>query len=137
MATSATLDGFYDNRNAEKNIKPVWNAQATFVWQTGDGHAAQQVDVPFINGTIKQVVVNASSVTDNPTLTVSLQGDQSETLYSVGSLADGTVHCKKPGDTGFGDIVVCEDALSIIVDPSADPGGTSQTLTVVVVIKGI
>jgi len=133
MATSATITSSYDKRNAMAD-KPVWQAEATFVWQTGDGHAAQSVTLNELNGIITGVSISITSVTDNPTVDVTLKDGLGTEMIAFSGLADGSTHWKDEGD--FNQTPVAGD-VTLSVDPSADPGGSGQTLTVIVQVRGV
>lgn len=132
MAVSATLTSKLDRRNTDPN-QPVWRARATFTWATGDGSTAQTVTLNNMNGVIQAAVISISEVTGNPTVDVTLTDDLSAELAAFSTLADGTKHYKDEGD--FNNIPVAGDVI-ISVDPSADPGGSAQTLTVIVELRG-
>lgn len=123
--------------NTNKGIAgKIWERKATLVWETGDGHAAQELTLEHLVGAMENVVVAISEVTANPTVTVTLSGPEGETLLSLATLADGTVHFKQyPGD--FDSILLAGFPVTLSVDPSADAGGSEQTLTVEVVLRGI
>ncbi len=132
MAVSASYTNGLDMRDRGL-IYPVWRRRATFTWATGDGHAAQTVTIAGLNGLIQGVVISISEVTGNPTVNVTLADDLSGQIGSFATLADGTVHIKDSSD--FDNIpVACNVVIS--VDPSADPGGVTQTLTVIVELRG-
>lgn len=132
MAVSAVLTSSLDKRNTAPN-QPVWRARATFTWATGDGHAAQTVTLATLNGHIEAVVVSISNPTGDPTVNVTLTDDLSASIVALTTLAKNTVHYKDEGDIG---ILPVAGNVVITVDPSADPGGTAQTLTVIVELRG-
>lgn len=119
-----------------KPIARIEFAQAS--WATGAGHTAQ-TDSKIVNGTIKRVDVLISSVTDNPTVNVTITDQNSVEVISLSTLADGTKHMKlaeshkATQDADFNPVPV-NGTLTVSIDPSADPGGTSQTLTVDVIL---
>jgi hypothetical protein len=135
MAKSAVLTSYVDKRDQDFG-KPIWRARATFIYQTGDGNAAQALTLKNLNGTIKLMVVSISEVTDNPTVNVSLTDDLSAALVALTTLADATVHYKDADDWAVDELVVAGD-LVISVTPSADPGGSGQTLTIIVEVRGV
>ncbi|MHC4622260.1 MAG: hypothetical protein ACYTEQ_31385 [Planctomycetota bacterium] len=114
-------------------------------WVTSEGHAAQTTDLKKVSGVIKAVRIAISSVTANPTVSVTLtditeSGLAAATLATFSGLADGTLHVKfseshkNSQDADFNPIPCYENDLRISVDPSADPGGSGQTLTVTVTL---
>lgn len=115
---------------------------AALDWVTGEGHTAQTADLTHVTGTIKRIDLEATSVTDNPTFDATLSSVSSAgllaTLASFSTLADGTLHVKvsESGkgtpDADFNPIPCVDDTLRISLDPSADPGGVTQTLTITV-----
>jgi hypothetical protein len=127
------------NRDARRQkAAVVWEKKATFIWQTDDGHAAQSITFPKVNGVILQTVVSISSVTANPTVSITIDDELSAAIIAdtiLATLADGTVHVKQ-APTDFDEACVNGDVI-VTVDPSADAGGSAQTLTVVVSIKGL
>lgn len=118
---------------------------AVLDWVTSEGHAAQTADLTKVSGTIKAIRVAISSVTANPTVNVTLtditeSGLAAATLATLTGLADGTLHLKlaeshkATQDADFNPIPCLDNDLRISVDPSADPGGSAQTLTVTVTL---
>ena len=109
-------------------------------WITGEGNTAQTADIERVTGNLRKVEVKISSVTANPTVGVVLSDisdtDFVTTLETLSTLADGTLHifhsrskeydADKDIDESFFDL----NDLRITVTPSADPGGSGQTLTV-------
>ena len=109
-------------------------------WITGEGNTAQTANIERVTGNLRKVEVKISSVTANPTVGVVLSDisdtDFVTTLETLSTLADGTLHifhsrskeydADKDIDESFFDL----NDLRITVTPSADPGGSGQTLTV-------
>jgi hypothetical protein len=123
--------------NSNKGIKgKVWERKGTFIWQTGDGHAAQTLTLRNLIGALENVVVAITAVTGNPTVNVTLTGPEGEVLLSLEALADGTVHFKAY-PTDFDSILLAGGDVTLSVDPSADAAGEAQTLTVEVVLRGL
>jgi len=114
-------------------------------WVTGEGHTAQTADLEAVNGILHAIEIKISSVTDNPTVNVTLSNitdtDFVTTLETFSTLADGTLHIylrnskEYDADKDIDGHVFCYDNLRISVDPSADPGGSAQTLAVDVTLK--
>jgi len=114
-------------------------------WVTGEGHTAQTADLEAVNGILHVLEIKISSVTDNPTVNVTLSNitdtDFVTTLETFSTLADGTLHIylrnskEYDADKDIDGHVFCYDNLRISVDPSADPGGSAQTLAVDVTLK--
>jgi hypothetical protein len=120
--------------------KPVATYQITQQsWATGAGHAAKTTDLANLNGMLERIDIIISSVTDNPTVDVTLTDSNSCTLVSLTGLADGTKHVKlaysnkSSPDADFNPIPI-NDTVTVSIDPSADAGGTAQTLTVDVIL---
>ena len=109
-------------------------------WVTGEGHAAQTADIFRVTGNLRKIEVKISSVTGNPTSDVTLS-DISDTdfvteLIALSTLADGTLHIyhsrskEYDADKDIDETFFNLNDLRISVDPSADAGGSAQTLTV-------
>ena len=106
-------------------------------WVTDEGHAAKTDTLNEINMLIERIDILISEVTGNPTVTVTITDHNSVQLVSFAALADGTKHIKLATSdaTDFDALPVSGD-LTVSIDPSADPGGVAQTLTVDVIIYG-
>jgi len=109
-------------------------------WITGEGHTAQTADIFRVTGNLRKIEVKISSVTGDPTSNVTLS-DISDTdfvteLIALSTLADGTLHVfhsrskEYDADKDIDEMFFNLNDLRISVDPSADPGGSAQTLTV-------
>ena len=113
---------------------------STLDWVTDEGHAAQTADIKTVSGILHVIEIKISEVTDNPTVTVTLSDitdtDFVTTLETFSTLADGTLHKffvnskEYDADHDIDGHVFCLNDLRISVDPSADPGGSGQTLEV-------
>lgn len=108
-------------------------------WETGDLHAAQTKTLADIEGIIERIDIIISSVTDNPTVNLTITDENGCQIVAFTSLADGTKHVKYAlskgaTDSDFNPIPVNNTTLTLSVDPSADPGGTGQELTVDVIL---
>jgi len=105
-------------------------------WATGDGHAAKTAVRKGVNMLIERVDVLISSVTANPTVTITWADENSIVILdgtNFASLADGTNHLLlSTKSTADFDAIPVNNDITITVDPSADPGGADQTLTVTV-----
>lgn len=120
--------------------RPVARIQFTRMsWATGAGHAAQTATV-YVNGIIERVDIIISSVTDNPTVNISWADLNSVVLLpAMNTLADGTKHIKyglsnkATQDADFNPVPHCGN-ITVTADPSADAGGSAQTLTVDVIL---
>jgi hypothetical protein len=106
-------------------------------WATGAGHAAQTATMFGVTGKCTRMDVVASSVTGNPTLNVTVTDtDNSGSCIAVTNLADGTHHVllaeshKNSQDANFNPVAFRSNDLTLSVDPSADAGGSGETLTV-------
>ena len=106
-------------------------------WITGEGHTAQTASIVHVRGKCTRVDVVISAVTGNPTVNVSFtDANALAILPAFNALADGTHHVKlaeshkAAQDADFNPMPFCDDTLTVSVDPSADPGGVDQTLTV-------
>ena len=126
-----------DLRSEKKPIARIHFTQMS--WATGDGHAAQTATA-YVNGIIERIDIIISSVTGNPTVNVSWADLNSVVLLpAMSSLADGTKHIKYglsnkgTQDADFNPVPHCGN-ITVTADPSADPGGTGQTLTVDVIL---
>lgn len=112
----------------------------TLDWVTGEGHTAQTADLSDITGILHAIDIVISTVTDNPTVTITLT-DITDTTYTLqleqfSTLADGTHYRylrnskEYDADKDIDGHVFVKNDLRITVDPSADPGGSDQTLEV-------
>ena len=109
-------------------------------WATGEGHAAQTATFNGAIMLIERVDVLISSVTANPTVTITW-ADENGVVILVGTnfatLADGTNHLfLSTKATADFDAIPVNNDITITVDPSADAGGAGQTLTVDVIMYG-
>ena len=123
MAVTSTLAGpsFSD--------APVWERIVTQTWATGDGHAEQSETVA-INGILEKVILKASSVTGDPDVTLTIDDGGDNEIFNSGAKDDGATYT-------FSVYEPIGGIMKIAVDPSADPGGSSQTLTVVITLRGV
>ena len=108
-------------------------------WSTGEGHAAATT-IRYVNMTIDRIDVLISSVTANPTVNLTFADDNSVTIIDATNftgLADGTKHTlwAKKATADFTEVSV-NGEVTVTVDPSADPGGSDQVLTVDVIFYG-
>lgn len=111
-------------------------------WITGEGHTAKTQNMEIASGIITRVDVVASSVTDNPTLTLLITDTTNggDVVPSVAAIPDGTHTIllarsnKATQDGDFNEVPISGDGLTVSIDPSADPGGVDQTLTVDVIL---
>lgn len=104
-------------------------------WATGAGHASAAPTLANVNGYIERIDVLVSSVTADPNVDVTLTDHNTCQLASFTNLDDGTKHVKLATSdaTDFDALPVC-GTLTATIDPSADAGGTGQTLTVDVIL---
>ena len=114
-------------------------AFAQLDWVTDEGHEAQTATLSNIEGIIERVDIIISSVTGNPTTNITITDENSSQIISFSTLADGTSHVKYglskgATDCDFNATPVNNTTLTLSADPSADAGGTSQTLTVDVIL---
>lgn len=124
--TSQTIDKMVSHQN------DVGTIRATFIFETGDGHAEQTITMANLNGFIEAFSANISSVTANPTVDISFTDANSAVLHDETGLADGTIHSKDASDF---DKIPVDGNITLGVDPSADAGGSGQTLTIIVDVK--
>lgn len=107
-------------------------------WATDEGHAAKsQITGPAF-GKIIGLTIPISEVTADPTVAITFRdGDNCIIIpdTSFTALADGTKHIffalsnKGTPDATFNPAPVM-GPITVSIDPSADPGGVLQTLTV-------
>jgi len=111
-------------------------------WITGAGNAAQTETAYGLTGKLVRVDVIISSVTNNPTVVVTFRDQNSCIIIPdalCAALADGTNHIlltesnKSTMDADFDPVMLCDSDITVSMDPSADAGGTSQTLAVQVI----
>ena len=110
----------------------------TKTWITGEGHAAKSQKTGDADGMIVGLTIPISSVTGGPTVKVTFR-DADECIIipdsNFASLADGTKHIfffksnKSSGDATENPVAVV-GPLTVEINPSADPGGSDETLTV-------
>ena len=104
-------------------------------WDTGDGHAAKTNTLKVVNGIIRRVDIIISSVQANPTVDVTITDENSCSLITFNTLTDGTRHVKlSTSDATDFDAIPVSNDLTVSIDPSADPGGSGQELTVDVIL---
>lgn len=109
-------------------------------WATGDGHAKKSQTTTEANGTIVGLTIPISEVTDNPTVAVTFRDADGCVIIpdaAFAALADGTNHIffflsEKGTPDATENPVAIRGPLTVSIDPSADPGGSDQTLTVTV-----
>lgn len=112
---------------------------ASLTWATGAGHAAQTTELNDIEGIIERIDLIISSVTGNPTTNFTITDENSCVPISFSSLADGTYHVKYglskgATDSDFNPTPVNNSTLTLSADPSADAGGSGETLTITVIL---
>ncbi len=138
LISNQEAEATYDRRptNANNQVARLQFAQQS--WATGEGHAAANDTIQYVNGTIYRIDVIISSVTDNPTVTLTLRDHNGiilvpDALFST--IADGTNHYflaesnLGTPDADFNPVPHSGNVIATF-DPSADPGGAAQTLTV-------
>ena len=117
------------------NIKKV---STTKTWATSDGHAAQTATFGNLTGKLVEVGLQASSVTGDPDVTVTVADSDSVTIFSPGAQNDGgnyrfdTESHKGSPDADFNPSYFVNETLTVSIDPSVDAGGSAQKLTVTV-----
>ncbi|MCK9598585.1 MAG: hypothetical protein M0R06_06050 [Sphaerochaeta sp.] len=110
----------------------------TKTWITGAGHAAETQVIGGVSGKLVGVRMWVSEVTGDPDVTVTITDEADLTLFSSGAKNDatnyrfGTESEKATQDADFDPTYFVNEALTVSIDPSADAGGTAQTLTVIV-----
>lgn len=111
-------------------------AFAQLTWATGAGHAAQTTALKDIEGIIVRVDIIISSVTGNPTTNFTITDEDSVVILTLSTLADGTKHMKlaTSDSTDFDALPVANSTLTLSADPSADAGGSAETLTIDVIL---
>ena len=108
---------------------PAWERIVTQTWATGDGHAEQSETVA-INGILEKVILKASSVTGDPDVTLTIDDGGDNEIFNSEAKDDGATYT-------FSVYEPISGIMKIAVDPSADAGGSSQTLTVVITLRGV
>ncbi len=110
-------------------------------WITSEGHAPKTTTLRDVTGKCKRIDVIISSVTANPTVIITITDTTyGGTYVSLTGLADGTHHIKlsesskRSQNADFNTVPFMHDNLTISIDPSADAGGSGQTLTVDVIL---
>ena len=121
--------------------KPIAKIQFDQVsWLTGVGHAAKTTLKNNINMLVERVDVLISAVTANPTVAITFANENSVTVIdgtNFAALADGTNHTLlSTKATADFDAVPLNGNITCTVDPSADAGGSAQTLTVDIIFYG-
>jgi hypothetical protein len=108
-------------------------------WVTDEGHAAQTTTAD-LNGIVYRIDIIISSVTaEGVTVDVSYEDQNGVVcLPAMSTLAENTKHFKNAlvnslvSSADF-DPVAIAGTVTVTVDPSADAGGSAQTLTVDVI----
>ncbi len=108
---------------------PVWERIVTQTWATGDGHD-EQTQTVAINGILQKVIMKASSVTGDPDVTLTIDDNGDNEIFNSGAQDDGATYT-------FSVYEPISGIMKIAVDPSADAAGSSQTLTVVITLRGV
>ena len=125
------------------NKRPCKIAMTAQTWITGAGHAAASEVAYNLSGLLTRFDVIISSVTDNPTVAVTFRDQNSCIVVPdalCATLADGTNHImlarsyKATKDANFNPVPLLDSNITISMDPSGDAGGTSQTLSVQVIL---
>lgn len=125
------------------NPRPAKVLLTQQTWATGEGHAAATETASGLTGLLTRVDVIISSVTANPTVAVTFRDQNSCIVIPdalCATLADGTNHLflsrsfKATLDGDFNPVPLCDSDITVSIDPSLDPGGSSQTLTVDVIL---
>ena len=117
--------------NRDGTLGRAWRASIDQMsWITGAGHAAQ-TEFLEVNGEVKTMYLRVSAVTANPTITLTLTDPQGNLTFTLAAIADGTDHIYKQDDFKAVDgPMIITEGVTVSVDPSADAGGSAQTLTV-------
>ena len=123
MAVSSNLAG------PPVTNSPVWERIVTQTWATGDGHA-EQSEIVRINGVLQKIILKVSSVTGDPDVTLTIDDNGDNEIFNSGAKDDGATYT-------FSVHEPIDSVMKIAVDPSADPSGSSQTLTVVITLRGV
>ncbi len=123
MAVTSTLE------NKPFDDAVVWEKVITQTWATGDAHDEQSETVA-INGILEKVILKVSSVTGDPDVTLTIDDGGDNEIFNSGAKNDGATYT-------FSVYEPISGIMKIAVDPSADPGGSSQTLTVVITLRGV
>jgi len=117
--------------------KPVSTAVfPTLTWVTSEGHAAKETALR-VNMLVERVDIIISSVTGNPTVTVTFANEDGAVVIDAtefATLADGTTHMKLAVRDFYA--VPVDGTVTCTVDPSADAGGSAQTLSVQIKFRG-
>lgn len=112
--------------------------EVTKTWITGEGHAAKSHDTSEALGMIVGLTIIISSVTDNPTIAVTFRDADGCIIIpdaAFTSLTDGTNHIfffksHQSSQDATENPVAVMGKITVAIDPSADAGGSGQTLTV-------
>lgn len=107
-------------------------------WATGEGSTAKSQTTGEANGTIVGLTIPISEVTDNPTVAVTFRDADGCIIIpdaAFATLADDTKHIfyflsEQGTQNATENPVAVRGPLTVEIDPSADPGGVAQTLTV-------
>lgn len=108
-------------------------------WDTGEGHAAKSgVTNPDVRGTIVGLTVIISSVTGNPTCAITFRDADGCIIIpdaAFTTLADGTNHIfffmsEQGTQDATENPVPVVGPITVNIDPTADAGGSGETLTV-------
>ncbi len=123
MAVTSTLAG------PSFTEAPVWERVVTQTWSTGDGHAEQSEPV-VINGVLQKIILKVSGVTGDPDVTLTIDDNGDNEIFNSGAQDDNDTYTFSVHEPVSG-------TIDIAVDPSADAGGSGQTLTVVTTLRGV
>ena len=113
-------------------------AEVIKTWVTSEGHAEKTGITGEVFGTIVGLTIPISEVTGNPTVKVTFR-DADECIIipdaAFATLADGTKHIffflsEQGTQNATENPVPVVGKLTVTIDPSADAGGSGETLTV-------
>ena len=136
---AGTLATASSDERAKGQSAPVARIQTVAAtWATGAGNAAQTKTV-FVSGTIYRHDVVISAVTANPTVAIACADDNGCVFGNEldhAALADGSSHyfdsqSSTDDDADFNP-VTHHGNITVTITPSADAGGSGQTLSVTV-----
>lgn len=112
--------------------------EVTRTWITGEGNAAKTQVTAGIQGTVVGLTIIISSVTDNPTVAVTFRDADGCIIIpdaAFAALTDGTSHIffflsEQGTQDATENPVPVMGPVTVSITPSADAGGSAQTLTV-------
>ena len=123
---TVTLTSYFERRNQEPNIKPVWDVIVTATHDADDtGDVTQALN---INGIIQKVILTVPNFTNSITGQVVIKDNEDKTIFDSGEQA-------KNADYAFSLHEPVTGTIDVVIGVSGVAGGTGDSI--VVAIRGL